>query len=70
MHGNVWEWCLDYYAAYAGDAVDPAGVADGSSRVIRGGSWSYFARSCRSAARNYVPPAGAFDNLGFRICVK
>ncbi len=70
MHGNVWELCLDWFGEYSGGETDPAGPALGSARIIRGGSWSYYSRSCRSAARNYVPQAGAFDNLGFRISAK
>jgi len=51
-HGNVWEWCWDYYASYpGGDQVDPTGPTDGSIHVIRGGSWYVRAEICRSANR-------------------
>lgn len=39
MHGNVWEWCADWYGAYTADTTDPVGPTSGSSRVMRGGGW-------------------------------
>ncbi|MCL4501490.1 MAG: SUMF1/EgtB/PvdO family nonheme iron enzyme, partial [Deltaproteobacteria bacterium] len=52
MHGNVMEWCQDWYGAYpAGAAVDPTGPPTGVARVIRGGSWFSSAKNCRAACR-------------------
>ena len=68
MHGNVREWCQDWYGAYpGGSAVDPQGPPTGSNRVIRGGNWNGFASNCRSALRNHDGPEYRFDVRGFRV---
>jgi formylglycine-generating enzyme required for sulfatase activity len=68
MHGNVSEWCLDWFLAkYPGPVSDPVGASSGGSRVWRGGSWYNVAASCRSAFRFYYEPAGKKDGIGFRI---
>ncbi len=78
MHGNVWEWCQDWYGDYpSGSVTDPAGPSNGSSRVIRGGCFNFSAWYCRSACRACLSSdqyevcipmvAGANRNLGFRV---
>lgn len=67
MHGNVWEWSWDWYAAYSGNATDPLGPASGSSRVLRGGRWNGNASDARSANRFSVPPSTRLDSMGFRL---
>jgi len=55
MHGNVYEWCSDYFGDYPSEHVtDPMGPEKGASRVVRGGSWIGSARECRSAYRDGV----------------
>jgi formylglycine-generating enzyme required for sulfatase activity len=72
MHGNVLEWCQDWFGEYPGGiAVDPQGPGTGSYRVIRGGSWGFsylygYARYCRSAFRDGGDPADKGDGVGFR----
>ena len=68
MHGNVWEWCYDWLADYAaGPIKDPAGPMSGRMRVTRGGSWLYFPKNSRSAARFGSEPDSKTNTLGFRV---
>ena len=68
MHGNVWEWCEDRYDDYGSATTDPTGPASGGGRVLRGGSWHFIARYCRSASREGVSPASRSNSSGFRLC--
>ncbi len=70
MHGNVWEWCLDWYEDYPTSAVtDPTGPDMGLHRVVRGGSWDGRARNCRSAFRVFYMPDDCYDYGGFRVAL-
>jgi alpha-galactosidase len=68
MHGNVLEWCQDFYAAYpAGPQTDPTGPATGGKYVVRGGDWHCSAEKCRSARRSQSAALRAFNRDGFRV---
>ena len=68
MHGNVYEWCWDWFGAYPSDAqTDPAGAASGVNRVGRGGSWSYGGKDLRSGWRIAGDPEDGTDDFGFRL---
>ena len=71
MHGNVWEWCLDWYAAQlSGDTVrEPVGPSSGTIRVFRGGGWDNTTTSCRSAFRSRNEPGYRYYDRGFRLAL-
>jgi sulfatase modifying factor 1 len=67
MHGNVWEWCHDWFGNYpSGSVTDPAGPNSGSVRVYRGGCWGSSGEYCRSADRDSYYPGHRSSYLGFR----
>ena len=72
MHGNVLQWCQDWFDTYpGGTAMDPQeppqGPASGSYRVLRGGAWISYAGACRSACRNDFHPDRGLTFMGFRV---
>jgi len=69
MHGNVWQWCQDWYGAYPeGPATDSKGPDSGESRVIRGGPWFLAPGASRTARRAAYFPGTSADHLGLRVC--
>ncbi len=65
MHGNILEWCLDWYASSLSDGTDPKGPSSGVYRVMRGGSWGSWAYFCFSYWRRYEKPSDPNKRDGF-----
>ena len=70
MHGNVYEWCSDWFGDYSFQPkTDPVGAEDGLTHVYRGGCWDSVERACRSAHRIKYPATSRLDYTGFRIII-
>ena len=68
MHGNVWEWCHDFYGPYDSDhAYNPIGPHEGTERVLRGGGWVSTAQDVRAACRGALGPSSRYSDIGFRL---
>ena len=73
MHGNVWEWCHDWFSKdyYANsEKADPQGPAHGAFRVVRGGYYGRLLQHCRSACRDWIDPDLRLYSIGFRVVVE
>jgi len=67
MHGNVYEWCSDWYKSRLSGGADPQGPSSGTAKVLRGGGWAYDPSRCRSADRNKNDPSFTDFTGGFRV---
>ena len=69
MHGNVWEWVVDWFGAHPKEPqlVDPSGPLQGKHRVFKGGGWYHEAKYARSTSRFMMEPGMAINYVGFRV---
>ncbi len=67
MHGNVREWCLDWFGNLNGVFSDPRGASSGENRIIRGGAWNSESGSCKSGNRGNCDPSTSRSDFGFRL---
>jgi formylglycine-generating enzyme required for sulfatase activity len=71
MHGNLSEWCADWYGDYpGGNVTDPIGPVSGTLRVVRGGNWGAPPQDCRSAFRIALKPDRAGNSVSFRVALR